>query len=80
MIRAIIYSEIDWDTSDPADEDMTEAEVVESHYSMPDTVVLIIKHGYPLPEEDQLADLLSDETGFCVNGFSVKVINEVYIV
>jgi hypothetical protein len=55
----IYITDIDWDTDGESKEEL----------GLPDVVVVTDDI-----DEDEIADMLSDDYGFCVNSFSIEVV------
>lgn len=55
----IYITDIDWDTDGKSKEEL----------GLPDVVVVTDDI-----DEDEIADMLSDDYGFCVNSFSIEVV------
>jgi hypothetical protein len=55
----IYITDIDWDTDGESKEEL----------ELPDVVVVTDDI-----DEDEIADMLSDDYGFCVNSFSIEVV------
>jgi hypothetical protein len=55
----IYITDIDWDTDGESKEEL----------GLPDVVVVTDDM-----DEDEIADMLSDDYGFCVNSFSIEVV------